>query len=140
MRSAPRKIRYLRVFLHEDHRSNTRTLEKVKYEAVHQQSRTQLTEALASGDSERIRSALYSASWYDEDWRWTQAHCLHFLQHNDPLVRWAAALSLGYIAQFHKRLDLDLVLPALHIAQADDAIRSTVGDSLDMIKHNIKMQ
>ncbi len=112
----------------------------MKYETVHPQSRTELAEALASGDPERIRSALYSASWYEEDWRWTQSHCLLFLRHNDPLVRWAAALSLGYIAQFHKHLDLDLVLPALHEAQADSAIHGPVGDSLDMIKHNMKMQ
>lgn len=112
----------------------------MKYEAVNPQSRAELTEALASSDPERIRSALYSASWYEEDWRWTQGNCLRFLQHNDPLVRWAAALSLGYIAQFHKHIDLDLVLPALHEAQADDAIRGPVGDGLDMIKHNIKMQ
>jgi hypothetical protein len=112
----------------------------VKYEKVHPQSRAQLAERLASNDSEQIRSALYSAAWYEEDWRWTQENCLVFLNHTDPQVRWAAALSLGYIAQFHKRLDLDRVLPALHEAHADPAISSTVGDSLDMIKHNIKMQ
>ena len=113
---------------------------RVKCEAVHPQSRTQLAEGLASNDTEQIRSALYSAAWYEEDWRWTQEKCLIFLRHDDPLVRWAAALSLGYIAQFHKHLDLHLVLPALNEAQADEAIRSTVGDSLDMIKQNIKMQ
>jgi len=43
-----------------------------------------------------------------------------------------AALSLGYIALFHKHLDLDRVLPALHRAQEDPAIRSTVDDSLDL--------
>ena len=112
----------------------------MKYEKVHPQSRKQLDEALSSNDPEQIRSALYSAAWYEEDWRWTQENCLVFIRHNDPLVRWAAALSLGYIAQFHKHLDLDRVLPALHEAHADPAIRSTVGDSLDMIKHNIKMQ
>jgi hypothetical protein len=112
----------------------------VKYEAVHPQSRTALVEGLASNDSERIRSALYSASWYEQDWRWTQENCLVFLRHQDPLVRWAAALSLGYIAQFHKHLDLDRVLPALHDAHADPEIRPTVGDSLDMIAHNIKTQ
>jgi hypothetical protein len=112
----------------------------VRYEAVHPQSREELVEGLASNDSEQIRSALYSASWYECDWRWTQENCLIFLRHRDPLVRWAAALSLGYIAQFHKHLDLDKVLPALHEAHADPAIRSTVGDSLDMIAQNIKTQ
>jgi hypothetical protein len=112
----------------------------VIYEEVHPRTRAELVEGRASNDSEQIRSSLYSASWYDEDWRWTQEQCLVFLRHQDPLVRWAAALSLGYIAQFHKQLDLVRVLPALHEAYADPAIRSTVGDSLDMIAHNIETQ
>jgi hypothetical protein len=62
------------------------------------------------------------------------------LHHPDPLVRWAAALSLAYIAQFQKHLDLDRVMPALHEARKDPAISSTVGDSLDMTAHNIKTQ
>jgi HEAT repeat protein len=112
----------------------------LKYEQVHPQSRADLVEALGSNDSEQIRSALYSAAWYEDDWRWTQENCLTFLRHEDPLVRWAAALSLGYIAVFQKHLDLDRVLPALHEAHADPAIQSTVGDSLDMIGQHIKTQ
>ena len=112
----------------------------LKYERVELQPRTQLLEAFKSEDSEQIRQALYSAAWYEKDWRWTQEYCLGFLEHPNSLVRWAAALSLGYIAQFHKQLDLERVLPALHEAQNDPEISSTVGDSLDMIKLNIKMQ
>jgi hypothetical protein len=112
----------------------------MKYEAVDRQSREELIQGLMSNDSEQIRSALYSASWYEVDWRWTQGQCLIFLRHHDPLVRWAAALSLGYIAQFQKQLDLDQVLPALHEVHSDPAISSTVGDALDMIAFNIKMQ
>ncbi|MGD0733662.1 MAG: hypothetical protein ABR976_00895 [Terracidiphilus sp.] len=112
----------------------------MQYEEVLPQSRADLVEALGSKDSEQIRSALYSAAWYEEDWRWTQENCLVFLRHEDPLVRWAAALSLGYIAVFQKHLDLDRVLPALHEAHADSAIEATVGDSLDMIKQHIKTQ
>jgi HEAT repeat protein len=112
----------------------------VIYEPVHPKSRAELVEGLASNDPEQIRSSLYSASWYEEDWRWTQEHCLSFLNHPNPDVRWAAALSLGYVAQFQKHLDLDRVLPALHEAHNDPAIGFTVGDALDMIAHNIKTQ
>ena len=110
---------------------------ELKYESVPQMSQADLTEALESGDPDQIRSALYSASWYEADWRWTQNYCLRFLQHVDPQVRWAAALSLGYIAQFHQHLDLDLVLPALRRAQGDPLICLTVGDSFDMIAHSL---
>lgn len=48
-----------------------------------------------------------------------QEYCLTFLEHPNYLVRWAAALSLGYIALFHKQLDVDRVLPALYKAQND---------------------
>jgi|HubBroStandDraft_5_1064220.scaffolds.fasta_scaffold125503_2 hypothetical protein len=110
---------------------------EMQYEEVPRMSRGDLEAALVSNDSERIRAALYSAAWYEDDWRWTQGQCLAFLSHHDPLVRWAAALSLGYIAQFHKHLDLELVLPALRRAQEDPSIRSTVGDSLDLISQNL---
>jgi HEAT repeat protein len=110
---------------------------EMKYDEVPRRSREELAEILKGDDPEQIRSALYSAAWYEEDWRWTQNYCLTFLKHDDPLVRWAAALSLGYIALFHKHLDLDRVLPALHRAHEDPAIRSTVGDSLDLIAQNL---
>lgn len=112
----------------------------MKYERVDPLSRSEVLAGLGSNDPEQIRSALYSASWYEKDWRWTQENCLIFLRHSDAGVRWAATLSLGYIAQFQKRLDLERVLPALHEAHSDPAISSTVGDALDMIALNIKTQ
>lgn len=112
----------------------------LEFNEVHPQSREELANGLKSNDPEQIKSALYSAAWYEKDWRWTQECCLRFLRHPDYLVRWAAALSLGYIALFHKQLDLERVLPALHDAQADPAISSTVSDSLDMIAQNIQRQ
>jgi hypothetical protein len=110
---------------------------EMQYDEVPRRSRRELEDALNGSDCEQIRSALYSAAWYEEDWRWTQKYCLQFLQHNDSLVRWAAALSLGYLALFHKHLDLDVVLPALQRAKEDPVIRSTVGDSLDLIAQNM---
>ena len=113
---------------------------ELKYEEVHPQSRQQLVNGLQSDDPEQIRSALYSAARYEKDWRWTQEYCLAFLEHPDYLVRWAAALSLGYVALVQKQLDLERVLPAMHKAQTDPLIRSTVGDSLEMIAQNIQTQ
>jgi HEAT repeat protein len=105
----------------------------MKYEGVPRMSREELEGALTGTDSEQIRAALYSAAWYEPDWRWSQNRCLKFLEDQDYLIRWAAALSLGYIALFQKQLDLEAVLPALYRAQEDPAIRSAVGDSLDLI-------
>jgi hypothetical protein len=55
-------------------------------------------------------------------------------------VRWAAATCLGDLSVFHHQLDLELVLPALHEALNDPEIRSTVDDSLDQIRQNVKTQ
>ncbi len=96
-------------------------------------SRQELEIALTGTDGEQIRTALYSAAWYEAAWRWSQNRCLEFLENRDHLIRWAAALSLGYIALFQKQLDLEVVFPALYRAREDPAIRSTVGDSLDLI-------
>jgi hypothetical protein len=41
---------------------------------------------------------------------------------------------------FHKRLDLDLVLPAMHEAAGDPAIGSPVQDSLSYIKQFVRVQ
>jgi hypothetical protein len=54
-------------------------------------------------------------------------------------VRWAAATCLGNLAVFHKRLDLDLVLPALHEAE-DAALVPAVHDALNDNKQFVKTQ
>jgi hypothetical protein len=41
---------------------------------------------------------------------------------------------------FHRHLDLDLVLPAMHEAAGDPAIASSVQDSLSYIKQFVKVQ
>jgi HEAT repeat protein len=110
---------------------------KFQYESFEPQSRDDLQKAFLGDDSARIRDALYSAAQYEPDWRWTQEQCLKFLHHSDYLVRWAAALSLGYIALYHKHLDLVRVLPELHRASADAEMRGPVQDSLEMIDQNI---
>ena len=111
-----------------------------KYEPVESLPREEILRLLDSGDESCICAALYSATYHDSDWRWVQAQCLRLLTHPSPQVRWAAATCLGDMAVFHHQLDLEVVLPALHQALNDQAIRSTVEDSLDQIHQNIKTQ
>ena len=117
-------------------------MSELKYEEINPRSRRELIIALASDDLEQIRNALYSAGKYESDWQWSQAQCLKFLVHADRLVRWAAALSLGYIALYQRRIDLAEVLPALHAAKEDakedDQLVSVVQDAIEMILHYIK--
>lgn len=53
-------------------------------------------------------------------------------------MRWAAALSLGFIAVYQRQLDLAKVLPELYSAKQDSLIASVVDDSLEMIHQYIK--
>jgi hypothetical protein len=94
----------------------------------------------ASDDPVEVAEALYSAAHHDPDWRWIQGWCLTFLKSKHVGVRWVAATCLGDLATFHKRLDLDLVLPALTEAAGDPAIALAVQDSLSCIRQFVKVQ
>jgi hypothetical protein len=111
---------------------------KLRYEEFFPQSRAELVSALASDDVEKIRCALFSASKFEPDWRWTQSQCMKFLDHANHMVRLAAALSLGFTAVYQRKLDLTEVLPKLHAAKHDALIASVVDDSLEMIHQYIK--
>jgi hypothetical protein len=111
---------------------------ELKYEDFYPQSRQELVTALASDNPERVRNALYSAAKYESDWAWTQAQCLKFLDDKDHTIRWAAALSLGFIAVYQRNLDLAEVLPKLHAAKKDSLIAPIVEDSLEMIQRYVK--
>jgi hypothetical protein len=111
---------------------------ELKYEEFYPQSRDELVKALASNDPEQIRSALYSAAKYESDWAWSQDQCLKYIVHKNRDVRWAAALSLGFIAVYHRKLDLAKVLPELHAAKNDSLMVPVVEDSLEMIQQYIK--
>jgi len=95
---------------------------------------------LQSSVPEQIGEALWSATYHDPDWRWVQQQCLNCLAHADLWVRRNAATCLGLLAVFHKKLDVHLVLPALHNAAADLELKPWVEDSLSDIRLNIQLQ
>ncbi len=112
--------------------------EERKYVPVKQRPRETIDEMLRSGVPQQIGEALWSAAYYDPDWRWVQTQCLYFLTHGDISVRRNAATCLGLLAVFHKKLDLDLVLPALRRAAEDPEVKASAEDSLDDIQHTLK--
>ena len=111
-----------------------------KYVPVEQMSRAEIMRALAGDDPERISGALYSATYYDPEWRWVQDECLKFLKHSDVRVRWADATCLGDLAMFHKVLDLPRVLPEMFEAAHEDAIRDAAEFSISLIKQKCRVQ
>ena len=90
---------------------------------------------LRSGQTEQIIDALVSAAYHDPDWRWIQSQCLQFLTHADVWVRRNAATCVGLLAVFHQKLDVALVVAALHRAGEDAEVRPWVEDSLEDIQH-----
>jgi hypothetical protein len=113
--------------------------EERKYVPAKQRTREKIEEMLQSGAAREIGEALWSAAYYDPDWRWVQSQCLRFLTHADVGVRRNAVTCLGLIAVFHKKLDKDLVLPALQKAAEDPEVKSRAEDSLDDIRHTFEL-
>ena len=114
--------------------------EKLRYEPVIERTREEIEEILRANHPEQVCEALWSAVYYDPDWRWVQQQCLNYMLHPDLSLRCCAVMLLGVLAVFHKRLDVDLVVPALHQAAQEPALRPWAEDSLDDIRHNIKFQ
>jgi len=110
----------------------------LKYEEVKRMTRDEVLEALSSQTPERIRTALWSAAYFDKDWRWVQDQCLCFLTFPDLWVRRNAATCLGILAVFHKKLDIERVIPKLEDAGRDEEVRPFVEDSLEDIRHHVK--
>jgi hypothetical protein len=113
--------------------------ESRKYQPVERRTREQVEALLAAGDAKRMVSALLSAAYYDPDWRWVQGKCLFHLTHADVWVRRTAANCLGLLAVFHKKLDAQVVLPALKNAAADPEVKAWAEDSLEDIQHSLKL-
>ena len=111
-----------------------------KYAPVKQRPRQTMEDMLRSSDAEQVGEALWSAVYYDPDWRWVQTQCLFALMHANTRVRCHAATCLGLLAVFHKKLDLDLVLPALKKAAEDADVKQSAEDSLDDIQHTLAVK
>lgn len=114
--------------------------QELRYEDVQQRERAEIEEMLASNDPAEIAKALRSATYHDPDWRWVQSKCLQLITHTETEVSWNSAVCLGLLAVFHKQLDLDLVVPALHKAIENPIIRPAAENSLDDIQLLIKLQ
>jgi hypothetical protein len=61
--------------------------EDLKYKNVKRMTRDEILEAFNSQAPERIQDALWSAAYFDQDWRWVQDQCLRYLTFPDLWVR-----------------------------------------------------
>lgn len=93
--------------------------------------REEIVEVFSSGQADEICTALVAMAYYDEDWKWSQDQCLHFLEHPDLSVRAVAASCLGDIARRHHQLDKAVVESVLKRHLHDETISGQVQDALD---------
>lgn len=107
---------------------------KFRYEPVKPATRTELIGQLESGDPAAVANALYSATKYEEDWKWVEDECLKYLESPDSSVRWAAATCLGDLAFFWRPVDIPTVVPALARAIKDPKIADPAAFSLSMLR------
>jgi len=138
-RFLPKRLCFLRVFRAQQYNANVEE-EKRTYKPVKQLPREALMEIFRAGTASQVAEALWSATYHDPDWRWVQTECLRFLTYTDLEVRRAAAICLGLIAVFHRKLDVGLVLAALQRAGEDPEMKAWVEDSIADIRHSMKVQ
>lgn len=53
----------------------------LEYHEIFPMERADVERLLNSGNQQAIIDALLGAAFYDADWRWVQATCLRFLDH-----------------------------------------------------------
>jgi hypothetical protein len=90
-----------------------------------------------SGSPTEICATLLAASLNEEeDWEWVQEQCLEFLCHPTFEIRSLAATCLGHMARIHRKLDREIVLPALKECLDDEGMDKSIEGALaDIYKY-----
>ena len=109
----------------------------MKYIKFDPMPRTQLETALTSEDTKEVYTALMSAVYHDEDWRWVQEQCHRFLNSPNRQLRVGAIQGLGLVAVFRKQLDADRAVAALTEILKDSEFQGEAEDALDDIRRSI---
>jgi len=91
----------------------------MKYEEVPTMTKVAILDGLNRADPEELKTIVLSAAMGIDDRRWAQAVCLQLATHPEPGVRGNAILGLGHLARIHRRLDRELVEPAILGASLD---------------------
>jgi len=88
----------------------------------------------ASNDVDEICYAMISVALHEDDWKWAQDKCLHFLMNDNPEISGLAATCLGHIARIHRQIEKDKVIPMLLNRLKDENIGGRIEDALSDIE------
>jgi hypothetical protein len=86
---------------------------KPTYHEVTPIERSEAEAIFASASTARICDALVRSTYFDPDWRWVEMQCLHLLERNEAALKKIAMTCLGNLAEFHRCIDHELVVPRL---------------------------
>ncbi|HLJ88974.1 MAG TPA: hypothetical protein VKZ53_19295 [Candidatus Angelobacter sp.] len=104
-----------------------------RYEEPAPISRQEVEEALRSPDGQTTAPALIRMALHERDWQWAERVCLRALSDSRTPVRIAALIALGHLARLHRRLHLELAVPAITRLLGDAECGGTAEDTLEDI-------
>jgi hypothetical protein len=85
---------------------------------------------LLSENLEGIFDVLLWITYFHDDWQWVQDWCLQFLDHPNPDVRALAVNCLADLAQLHKTLDTNKVVPRLQQLMNDPEVQNSAEEAM----------
>src|SRR5687767_6219278 len=114
--------------------------QKLVYAPIPRMSKRDINAALRENDSKKLSVAVLSAALHSGDGVWAETIAYRLIDHQDPLVRGNAFLSLGHIARVHGTLDRSRAIDVLRVATHDmeEYVRGHALDALDDVQHWIK--
>jgi len=88
----------------------------------------------SSNDVEKICYAMVAIAFHEQDWKWVQDKCLHFLTSANPQISGLAATCLGHIARIHGQIEKGKVIPLLQSRLSNTNIAGRIEDALSDIE------
>ena len=107
----------------------------MKHDKIPTITKSQADNVFSTGSRDEICRALLGIyELGDEHWEWVQATYLQFLKHEDEWVACAATTGLGHLARVSRRIDHEMVVPALkQISERSLRMKGKVSDALEDI-------
>jgi hypothetical protein len=115
-------------------------MEKLVYRAPVPVLDAEAMDAIARDDVERLKTLPIDVAFHHENWRFIQDLCVRLSDHKDPIVRGNALEGFELVAQFHRRLEKNVVKPVLLRGQKDEDafVAAKARDAIASINHRMK--
>jgi|SRR5579862_2966654 len=96
-------------------------------------TKLEVEDSLSDADSSVTVKALIRMALWETDWEWAERMALRALEDPRKPVKMAALVAIAHLARLHRRLHLELVLPAVNKLLNDPDCCGNAQDALDDI-------